>query len=173
MKFKYYLRGAGCGIIFSTLVLMIAFSLHKTDEKILNDTKPNTEISEEEPADTSEATHEEDSKDINEQTESEVTDEAPESLIPEEAVLQEKTEVEEYKPFYVEKGQSSNQVSISLEEQGFIDNADSFNKYLVEIGVSDKIQPGSFYIKQGSEYDDIAALLVTKPEHRADLPAVE
>ena len=38
MKLKYYLRGLGIGIIITTLVLMIAYSGHKTeltDEEII------------------------------------------------------------------------------------------------------------------------------------------
>lgn len=38
MKFKYYLRGLGLGILFTTLVLTISFSLHKdeiSDDEII------------------------------------------------------------------------------------------------------------------------------------------
>ena len=39
MKLKYYLRGIGIGIIMTTIILMIAFSIHKqqllTDDEIL------------------------------------------------------------------------------------------------------------------------------------------
>ena len=38
MKLKYYLRGIGIGVIMTTLILMIAFAVHKeqplTDDEI-------------------------------------------------------------------------------------------------------------------------------------------
>ncbi|MCF0143458.1 MAG: hypothetical protein HUJ75_08795, partial [Parasporobacterium sp.] len=120
MKLKYYLRGAGFGIIFTTLVLMIGFSLHNTDEKIKNDVKsePVMEAAEKSEDTVSEETaSESQEKEIKPEEAAEPTEEVP---MPTEAVSPENTEVEEYRPFYVEKGQSSNQVSINLAEQGFV-----------------------------------------------------
>ncbi|MCF0130700.1 MAG: endolytic transglycosylase MltG [Pseudobutyrivibrio sp.] len=171
MKLKYYLRGAGFGIIISTIILTIAFAVSKPSVKDTIDAAEN------EPVETEEAPTEAPTEAIDIET-TKIVDkpkiENEASNLPDVTPLaEESTEVEEYRPFTVEKGQSSNQVAIKLKESGFIEDSDDFNKYITDLGMSNRIQPGSFYIKVGSEYEDIAAILVTKPEDRSSLPQHE
>ena len=74
-----------------------------------------------------------------------------------------------YVPFTVRGGESSEAICAHLKRAGLIDDADDFNKYLNKCKVDNRIQNGTFYIKQGSEYDDILALLVNK-DNRTTTP---
>ncbi len=67
-----------------------------------------------------------------------------------------------YVPFTIRGGQSSEIISSNLQKAGLIDSSDKFNKYLNKLNVDDKIKAGTFYVKEGSTYDDVIALLVNK-----------
>ena len=202
MRLKYYIRGIGIGIIFATLLLAISFYFGKvnlsknemTDEEIITRAKElgmvmpdeeeeNTEaeadsnkteeaepLEESETADTSEAEDEE-------STEPEVTGEVAEVLESDEAKAIEQTEETDettvtYVPFTVRGGESSDTVAYHLYREGLVDSSESFNEYMNSINVDERIQAGTFYIKQGSSYDDIVALLVNK-DSRTTTPPTE
>lgn len=59
-------------------------------------------------------------------------------------------------------GQYSDVVCKKLEEAGLIDNAKSFNDFLVQNGFDNGILPGVYEIPKGVSYEEIAALLTTK-----------
>ena len=77
-----------------------------------------------------------------------------------------------YVPFTVRGGESSGTVSNNLYKAGLVSSSDDFNQYITEIGMDNRIQAGTFYVKQGSTYDDIVALLVNK-EGRTTTPPKE
>ena len=176
MRFKYYLRGMGIGITFATLLLTISFYFGRdnltqrdlTDEEIIQQATALGMVMPEDVADATEA-DENKKEDIKETTE-EITKNSKQ-LSNDKAVndTMDKTdksgdvdEVITYVPFTVRGGESSEVICSHLKDAGLIDSADDFNKYLHKCKVDDRIPKGTFYVKQGSSYDDIVALLVNK-----------
>ena len=185
MRIKYYIRGIGIGIIFATLVLTISFYFGKgsfakeklSDEEII---ERATELGM-----VMEATTEEGNDENTEENPEEVAEESDESNTEKEATVtaeaapqiedvassdSEEAETITYVPFTVRGGESSEIVSENLKKAGLIDSVDDFNKYLSKIKVDNLIQSGTFYVKQGSSYDDIAALLVNKDSRTTTPP---
>ncbi len=56
----------------------------------------------------------------------------------------------------VEEGESSNDVAEKLEKAGLIKSAQEFVDYLTTNNIADKIWTGTFEIKPGSSYEEIA-----------------
>ena len=63
------------------------------------------------------------------------------------------------KRFVVNSGDSSWTVSKSLKSKGLIDNDKEFDSYLCSNGYSQRINPGTFNIPDGSSYQDIAKII--------------
>ena len=189
MRIKYYIRGIGIGIIFATLVLTISFYFGKgsfakeklSDEEII---ERATELGMVMEATTEEGTEEGTDENTKENPE-EVAEESDEGNTEKEATVtaeaapqiediassdSEEAETITYVPFTVRGGESSEIVSENLKKAGLIDSVDDFNKYLSKINVDNLIQSGTFYVKQGSSYDDIAALLVNKDSRTTTPP---
>lgn len=61
--------------------------------------------------------------------------------------------------FSIATGMSSEKVAASLKSLGLIDNGAEFNKYLVNNGYADKIKVGTFELRIGQSYAEIAAEL--------------
>ena len=61
--------------------------------------------------------------------------------------------------FSITTGMSSEKVAASLKSLGLIDNGAEFNKYLVNNGYADKIKVGTFELRIGQSYAEIAAEL--------------
>lgn len=86
---------------------------------------------------------------------------------------EEKDETITYVPFTVRGGESSEIVSQNLYKKGLVDNAKDFNAYLNKLDVDNLVKTGTFYIQQGSSYDDIVALLVNKSERTTTPPKAQ
>ena len=66
---------------------------------------------------------------------------------------------DEYVTLVIEKGDIARDVAESLYEDGIIDDAESFRKYLGETGGSRTLHAGEYNIKVGSTYEEIVELL--------------
>ena len=66
---------------------------------------------------------------------------------------------DEYVTLVIEKGDIARDVAEILYEDGIIDDAESFRKYLGETGVSRTLHAGEYNIKVGSTYEEIVELL--------------
>lgn len=186
MRFKYYLRGIGIGVTLATLLLTISFYFGRdflynkslTDEEIIQKATALGMVMPE--GAEVEATGEEV---VIPEEESEVplagdmteggTDEAlseevtavGEDAISADASIESSNGSDEsvtYIPFTVRAGESSEVISEHLKKAGLIDDSDAFNKYLNKCKVDNLIQNGTFYVKVGSSYDDVVAVLVNK-----------
>lgn len=144
MKLKYYLRGLGIGIIVTTLILMISFSMHKTeisDEEIIERAEqlgmimPEDEMEtpasseNEETAVTDDKMQEEEQTDIqpenSEGTETDtVTD--TETITDTEADPVENTS-ESY-TLVVQRGEVCRTICEELQANGLVDDAEAFRK---------------------------------------------
>ncbi|SOC12660.1 endolytic transglycosylase MltG [Pseudobutyrivibrio ruminis] len=184
MRLKYYMRGIGIGVIFATLVLSISFyfgrtdfsSKEMTDEEIIEEATelgmvmPEDEASEEE---TKDETSEEDAAAPEEQPTEEVAPEETEETDAEnEPVVESSESTVKYIPFTVNSGESSDTVAANLYKAGLVDSASEFNDYMNTLGVDNRIQSGTFYVRADSTYDDIIVLLVNK-DHRTTTPPTE
>ncbi|MBP5596817.1 MAG: endolytic transglycosylase MltG [Pseudobutyrivibrio sp.] len=190
MRLKYYIRGIGAGILLATILLSISFffgggykNKELTDDEIIQraeklgmvmeekeskegDEEQSEESSENEEAESvDESLSEENQKPEEEMTIDEFVDEAEATNA---AETKEDSTVS-YQAFTVKGGQSSETIANNLYKQGLVDSASSFNEYLGELGVDNRIQSGTFYVQVGSSYDDIVALLVNK-EARTTTP---
>jgi hypothetical protein len=187
MKLKYYLRGIGIGITFATVILTISFYFGKaglatremTDEQIkeraieLGMVMPEEDI-EELTAEENEETSDKKEDESLESEESPVDDGA--STSEEESEDEASGEVDEtvtYVPFIVKPGESSDMVAANLYKAGLVDSGQDFNKYMNSTGVDNRIQSGTFYVKEGSTYDDIIALLVNKDTRSTTPPKAD
>lgn len=71
---------------------------------------------------------------------------------------------EEKVRFEIGGGEYSDVTCRRLQEAGIIDDAETFNKYLIQKDYDNLILPGVYDIPKGADYDEIAALLTTKVE---------
>ncbi len=201
MRFKYYLRGIGIGIIFATCLLSVSFYFGRdsfseqelSDQEIIeratelgmvmNDGSEEAS-SEESLEETDESDKQTENSDIestvddsssieNNSSNSEDADVETEPAIDEEnlneAIEDASTSADgsteesvTYISFTVKSGESSDTVAANLYKAGLVDSAVSFNTYMNELGVDNKIQSGTFYVQDNSTYDDLIALLVNK-----------
>ena len=190
MRFKYYLRGIGIGVTLATLLLTVSFYFgrdflyYKTlsDEEIIekatalgmvmpegSEQSEATEMTEasQESADSQVAEETELAEEVEISADSAIEDAEvplaePTDLPTVENAGAESEETVSYTAFTVRAGESSETISSNLKKAGLIEDADEFNKYLHKCKVDHLIQNGTFYVKQGSEYDDLIAVLVNK-----------
>lgn len=183
MKLKYYLRGLGIGILVTTIILMIAFSGHKadiSDEEIIarakalgmvmteqekedaipKGTEDNlTESTEQKPEKTTEQNQ---TTEQSQTTEQDKTTERNQTTEQGQTESTDQAKAETQKEITVKAGDSSNTVADKLFQEGLVDDASAFNKYLVDNKVDSSIQPGTFTIPQGATYEEIGGLLTGK-----------
>lgn len=66
--------------------------------------------------------------------------------------------------FIISGGEYSDVICQKLKEAGLIDDADAYNKFLVEENYDNFINPGVYDIPKNATYEEIAVLLTTKVE---------
>ena len=158
-KIKYYLRGLGTGIVVTTLVLTISFSLNKgntsgkTDNELSTTAEPTTKKTE--------ATTK-----IEEATtkkEEPTTKKEEPTTKKEEPTTKENSgdNVEKIK-FSVESGMTSNAVADLLQSLGIIEDANDFNMYLYNNGFESRIRVGTFEVEAGADYSVIASIITSR-----------
>ncbi len=232
MRFKYYLRGAGIGVIAATLILSIAFLFHdnisdeevirramklgmvmqenapgtladppvqddtaadqqtgtgleestKTDEDPLTDPDQNasdpdsTDPKGQDQTDPNPAGSGEDASDQNppDQTSDDPSSEDHNADSPDSKPDDEKDKPPKKKPdnnkdtdaessdeveIVIESGDVSRMVSAKVHEAGLVEDAEEFNSYLGAHDYDNMLQPGSYKIKKGSSFRQIAQIL--------------
>lgn len=158
MKFKYYLRGVGIGIIFTVIVMSVA---HRGEGE--NNVPTNTENAQKEL--TFDSQLEEDKK--LEYGEEKVTEtfipavEDTQETATEKIVIQD-SQMEESYTFTVNKGEYCWTVSEKLQKMGLIDDAKEFRAYMKKTGYENDIEPGAFVFRRGLTYEEIAKILLNK-----------
>ena len=188
MRLKYYIRGLGAGILLATILLSVSFffgggykNKELSDEEIIARAEKLGMVMEEKDSkeDTEKTDSETSVEDADTVDESSATEEKPEEEMTIDEFVEEAEETNaaeqnedatvSYQAFTVKSGESSETIANNLYKQGLVDSSASFNKYLGELGVDNRIQSGTFYVQVGSSYDDIVALLVNK-EARTTTP---
>lgn len=183
MKFRYYLRGAGVGIIVSTIILMIIFNQYKptmSSEEIKKEAEKLGMVMKDESSkedefiqqegdnqqgDTTEGENNEQSEDEGgtpsdgtgcEQPEDEGS-KNPDETASEEGQNQTGHESGQTVVLVIERGDTSSVVSEKLEALGLVEDAEDFDHWLcVTLGKGENIYCGTFEIAMGATYEEIA-----------------
>ena len=188
MKLKYYLRGLGIGIIVTTILLMIAFALHKPtmsdadiiarakqlgmvmpeDEEPLQDTETTESTEVTAVPETEAAQIEEQTTEAAANTEEPVTadeTENPESEMTDTEVATEvSSEANEENNTAVNRGDVCRIVCENLQANGVVDDAEAFRKFLGQKGFASSISVGSYSIPYGLDYEEIYQILKLGPQ---------
>lgn len=202
MKFKYYLRGAGVGIIATTILLTIAFFRYKPvlsaddireqarklgmveAEAVVSKSDETEEIKEEsqednkedkkddgtnkenqEAEDSKKSEKESDKKDKDEKKKDKKDDSKSDDKESDDSKSDDKKSDDDKKEeprrirFVVSGGEYSDVICNHLKDKGLIRNAERYNRWLGRHGYDNKIQPGVYFIKEGSSYREIAEKL--------------
>lgn len=192
MKLKYYLRGLGIGIIITTLVLMIAYSGHKTeltDAEIIARAESLGMVMKEDPlfsnsesvkdtavTDNSETSTEQVTE-AGSESETEIvleteTEAEPESETATETETEkETTEVPETETvqtgdiyhLIIPSGSYPRLICNELQDNGVIEDAAALRKYLADMGFATSIKVGEYEIPYGATNEEVYQILKAGP----------
>ena len=158
MRFKYYLRGAGIGVILTTLIFTIAFAVYKptlSDDEIM---KKAEALGMEMPADDSDSADKKDTKTAKDQKD----DADASDSNTDDATTSEDGGQKNVIEFTIESGDTSATIAQHLQEVGLVDNAKSFDLYLSDQDLDNQLLPGTYQIPEGATFLEIGELLTTK-----------
>ena len=158
MRFKYYLRGAGIGVILTTLIFTIAFAVYKptlSDDEIM---KKAEALGMEMSADDSNSTDKKDTKTAEDQKD----DADASDSNTDDATTSEDAGQKNVIEFTIASGDTSATIAQHLQEAGLVDNAKSFDLYLSDQDLDNQLLPGTYQIPEGATFLEIGELLTTK-----------
>lgn len=185
MKFRYYLRGAGVGVLVSTVILMIAFSKYKPqmsaddiikeakklgmvmseykdgyvkdDDMTQSDDEPSVESGDEQNQD---GTEENGGENGSGETSQNPNDNGTQSGESSENENGGNSTERTYVVLVIASGDTSEVVSQKLLTLGVIEDKDDFNKWLcITKGLGSKIICGTFEVPKDATYDEIAEII--------------
>lgn len=196
MKFKYYLRGCGLGILVASIVLMVSFH---SQNKTMDDTAvmeraselgmimPETEIvsteadsqlpeSGTQSTDTdfsSNKNQKQNTKDSQNKTDGSSQKKEKDTQMAsddktgsgnnkdtESKKKEDKKEESEEITVEIKKGEVCRQLAEELEQIGLVEDAETFRKYMQQIGYDDRIKVGTYTLKRGMTEKEIADTFV-------------
>ena len=188
MRFKYYLRGCGMGILVATLLLMVAAGSPKEDmrdEDVIARAKElgmvfseegenpqgnspetkdsQTEDSETENSQTTDSQTEDSGTDNSQTTDSQTEDSQKEdSQIKDSQTEDSQTEDSgEEGPIRisVKQGEVCRELAEDLLEKGLITDAEEFRNFMKDYGYDDMLRVGEYEFEKGMTYLEIAKIL--------------
>lgn len=169
MKLKYYLRGLGMGIIFATLILMISGAIHNnnlSEEEIIQEAKKLGMVMEEETEKVTGALWMRDNTEKEEDSKNEEDSEVDGDSKTDVMGGSENTEGPDpsgeitYVMVPIYPGDSATAVAKRMQENGLVENADEFCKYIKDSGNTTSINVGEFQIPMGASYEQILEILI-------------
>lgn len=172
MKLKYYLRGAGIALIVISLIWMISSAFSTTSmskSQIESEAKKLGMVYPDEKgtiADNMESENDKNSED-NAAAQATGTDaNATDANATDANANCTDTNGEgapaETVEFTISRGETSSIISNHLQEQGIVDNAEAFDKFLTLSNDDNFLQPGTYTITKGSTFEEIANALMGK-----------
>ena len=187
MRFKYYLRGLGLGIIVSTVILMISVQIHggiMTDERaIARATELGMIIPEEEPQDERNSEQNTDWSDEEQELQNqELQNQAQQDQEQQEQAQQEReqrsqtsadgedpdgdaeTDEQEVIIFTVEDGEVCRTAAEKLVAFGLIEDVQEFRDFMRERDYDGLIREGTYEIPVGSDMETIAKIITAQNE---------
>ncbi len=166
MKWKYYLRGLGIGILVTTVILSLAGIGRKnmTDEEVIKRAKELgmvestllSDLADQEKADEVKPTEPETSP----QPEETLPPENEPETAPEDGSSD--TPAGETFTLVIGRGESSTTVSKNLKRAGIVEDAAAFDKFLCNNGYDKKIITGTYEIPYGASEEEIAKIITRK-----------
>ena len=184
MNWKHFLRGLGTGIIFSALIMLVAYmtsgSYRISDEEIIEratklgmvmedrsivsseDNASSTEDNNTSAATTEKQTTEATTENSISDTEATTAEQTTTEAVTTETVTTEKQTEEEPDPTYttveitVSRGMSSEEIAKLVQDAGIIEDYLDFDKYLNANGYSNKLSVNTFELHSGMSYEEIA-----------------
>ncbi len=161
MKLKYYLRGAGIGVVVTTLVLTIAFAFFRptmSDEDVIARAKQLGMTEQEEDGQETEDIKQTDpEKNSAAAQEGQTGDGEEEQPVEKVAVT-------------IQRGENSAAISQRLQDLGLVDSAAAFDMFLSDQGFDNELRVGTHEIPKDSTFLEIAELLTTKQEETQEEP---
>lgn len=156
---RSYFIGLGTGILFSSFSVFITYSFTYKDKPAYeqNNQEVQTEKELVEKARKMGMVFIKETQDIKDQI-------PEEKLVPEPAPEIQNTNIiaNEEVIIYVKEGSTSYDISFILEQKGIIDNAESFNKYIIEENASKKLNFGDMVLNKGMTYKEVFDKIVLK-----------
>ena len=153
MKLKYYLKGAGLGIIFATLIMILSCSLHNNEmsrDEIIKEAEKLGMIMPQE---------EEVQKDTSSKDDELPEDEAK----PQESENKETTNPQGTQPanvtISVQQGWGARKFAEALLEKGLIQDAVSFEKLLSDSGVGYRLMVGDYVFPESATEEQIIEIV--------------
>ena len=147
MKLKYYLRGFGLGIILTMVIMMIV--THSSRQEL-----SNAEIIEKaEKLGMQMAEQNSEPEKVSEKVPEKEPEKVPENVA---APVVEKISI------VVNQGDSSDAVAEKLKSAGLVENAKTFNQYLIGKKYDGILLTGTFSIPKGASTEEIAEILIKK-----------
>lgn len=173
MKFRYFLRGVGIGIVFATIIFSVAYrqsgNSKMTDQQVIERAKelgmvePGTSIKDlldNNSSKTEVETASDSETETSQVTEADTTTEATTEATTEsatEATSEETTEQpEETVEITIARGSASDTVCQQLKDAGMIEDAAEFDKYLIDNGYASRIRVGTHILSKGMDFHAIA-----------------
>ena len=164
MKWKFYLRGFGIGLIFATIAFMIAVAIHDNNQD--KKCEKNESVTEAKVEKTT-TENKESAKETTKVTETtETKTEAPTEATTKATTEAATTAAPETQSATVKLTISNNMysedVAVALQELGVITDSVDFDSYLENNNLASKLRTGEFEIPRGASYGDIAAIITRK-----------
>lgn len=179
MKFRFFLRGLGVGILFASILLLAAYredmsNNRLTDAEIIRkakalgmveaDSKIGSLLTEQNSStdDQAGATSEKEtdtSEGAEEQDVQENEDQETDTQAEDDSVGQNEESgdgQQETVAITIERGDSSYPICQRLQALGMIENASEFDSYMVENGYARRIRVGTHQLKKGMSFNEIA-----------------
>lgn len=172
MRFKYYLRGAGLGILLATLVLTITFLASDrkvSDEEVIRRAQELGMLMPGQDADQHQNlenivpdTSETDTENTVPSAEN-GTGQDEETLNTENAAGEEQAETAEYYLLEIERGDTARIIGQKLQDAGVITDGEAFRKYLGNSGQDQVIKTGWYQIPYGLSFSEMIEILSAGP----------
>ncbi len=172
---KYFLRGLGTGLLVAAIVLCTSYRKSNSEVNVVEQAKelgmvfPEGTESPDQPTETpavdsgAAVTTASDDSDKAEKKATESPDSTKKPTATKKPKTTKKSKATE-KPnetitVTIRDASQSGSVAKELEKAGVVDDADAFDKYLVENGYGKKVRGGIYKITKGTSYEEIAKML--------------
>ena len=172
MKLKYYLRGAGIALIIMSLIWMISSAFSTTTmskSQIESEAKKLGMVYPDEKGTIADNMESEDDKNSEDNaaaqangTDANATDANATDANANGTDTNGDGAPAETVEFTISRGETSSIISNHLQEQGIVDNAEAFDKFLTLSNDDNFLQPGTYTITKGSTFEEIANALMGK-----------
>ena len=172
MKLKYYLRGAGIALIIMSLIWMISSAFSTTTmskSQIESEAKKLGMVYPDEKGTIADNMESEDDKKSEDNgtdnatgTDANATDANATDANANGTDTNGEGVPAETVEFTISRGETSSIISNHLQEQGIVDNAEAFDKFLTLSNDDNFLQPGTYTITKGSTFEEIANALMGK-----------